>query len=196
MAAVIYRTPLCWAQHGFEDFSLHSLHTIGDGSCLIHAIAQALYKPYVEGTVDKGKLALQIRAEIADALRQPDPATGRLNYYTVAGGNLPSFAEQDAAFSLAGLESLFRSQAYLGEEMLVVVSQLLKKSIYVLDQERQDLYHAYIYPGATAVVILYGGVHFQTVALWDPKEGRFVTHFKPGRSLIRFLDARNFARKN
>ena len=71
-----------WDQ-GFEQWNLVRIATVGDGSCLFHAIANSFYQPYRTETINgkhvsRNKIISSLRKELAEKLPTiPEPFGGR-----------------------------------------------------------------------------------------------------------------------
>ena len=193
---------LNFTENGFKQWPmLVRILTIGDGSCLLHAIVNAYYLPYRTSTNKQDtlhQLVQGLRKEMAMKLSMPDAAhgDGSLTYYqTINNGNLPEGCKAVPEFSLDNMVKCLDSSQPLGTGYLDLISKLLNKDLYILSDLTQDLYVTdelpYIFTGKRPSVIIYwdGVGHYELVALKN-SQGTFDTHFKATNPLIEFLYGR------
>lgn len=176
--------------------NLVRIATIGEGSCFIHAVLKAFYRPYQEtnGAAYRLRTAADMRRDLAIALSLENPQyPGHTYWETSARGSFPRMVMQQindenlvgdlrVDYSLSGLQRLFNSTSQLGEEVYTFVADALDVDIYVLRATRADLYpnsHTrrpdIIRPGIVIVGNMY---HYEVLAV-DTDNG-FQTVFFPG----------------
>ena len=185
------------------------LGAIGDGSCSIHSILNAYLKVYQTNPDLKFRkdFAKRLRKDIANSLTQPDPRVPeKIRYETAAKGSFPELYEQQLLgvnfedifkqkvdFSIEGLQSLFNSSNFLGDEMYSFVAELLGIDLYVMRITNLDLYpHLNTHePGADkrSVVISGDGKHFETIGII--RDNLCQTFFEPNDPFI--LKIREFS---
>ena len=156
-----------------------------DGSCSIHSILNAFLKVYQINPSQKFRkdFAKRLRKDIANSLTQPDPKhPGKTYYETAADGSFPQLYEQQLLgvsfedvfkqkvdFSIEGLQRLFNSTCFLGDELYKFVAELLDIDLYVMRITNLDLYpHLNTHdPGIDkrSVVICGNNVHFETIGI-------------------------------
>jgi hypothetical protein len=157
----------------------------GDGSCAIHSILNAFLKIYQTNPSSKFRrdFAKRLRKDIADMLTKPDPKhPGKTYYETAAKGSFPELYEQQLLgvnfqdvfkqkldFSIEGLQKLFNSTCFLGDELYSFVAELLDIDLYVMRITNRDLYpHLNTHePGIDrrTVAIVGNGRHFETIGI-------------------------------
>ncbi len=183
--------------------------SIGDGSCSIHSILNAYLKIYQinpDRTFRK-KFAKELRKGIAEALVLPDPKNpGKIWYETAAKGSFLELHEQQLLgvdfsdifkqkvdFSIAGLQKLFNSNNFLGDELYSFVAELLDIDLYVMRITNEDLYpHLNTHQegfNKRSVCICGNNLHFETIGVL--REGLVHTFFESGDPFI--LKIRSFS---
>lgn len=196
-----YRT-LNFTENGFKHWPmLVRILTIGDGSCLLHAIVNGYYIPY-RTSVNKQEtlrsLISALRKEMALKLSSVDSTRGdgtATYYQTINNGHLPEESKEVPEFTLENMVRCLDSSQSLGTGYLELISRLLNRDLYILSELTQDLYATdelpYIVTGKRpAVVIYWDGVgHYELVALKN-SQGTFDSYFKPTNPLIEFLYSR------
>lgn len=150
--------------------------TPGDGSCLIHAILKAYFVPYITGTfnnkpLDRKSYVRSLRDDLAERLSQ-FVRIGEVTtvYDTLSGGKMKEFALSVPAYSLDNLQKLLKSDEYLGLEVLELISDTVKKDIYILDLLQHDVYmlatpKKFLYKDRPSIVILYLPNHFELIGI-------------------------------
>lgn len=177
--------------------------SIGDGSCFIHSILNAYLKSYQTNNDPqyRRKFVKNLRRDLALTLALPDPDDAlRTRYETAAGGQFVELAEQQRQglsftdvfdqpvdFTLKGLQKLFKSDMYLGDEIYSYLSDLLGIDVYVMRLEGGELKRHLDTrregkPARKSVVISGNGYHFETVAVL--RNGLYQTLFLPDDDFI------------
>lgn len=180
--------------------NLVRISTIGDGSCLIHSILKAFYKPYQENDDEmyRTQLAKELRRDLAFLLNYENPEYPNHTYWESSGrGAFPRIMMQQLAneslvqelkvdFSLSGLQRLFNSYSYLGDEVYQYISDVLDVDIYILRATSED-----IFPhintrnpkiSRNGIVIVGNSYHYEVVAV--ETNGEFQTTFPPNDPFI------------
>lgn len=170
----------------YTEYPVVRLGTIGDGTCLIHAILQG-YNPDYQTTVAKRPAyAARLRAALAEFITLQDPEVTGKSFYESAGDGAVA-----AVVPLGVLQTLLRSTEYLGDETYALLGLCLGVNIYVVRATGTDVYKytSYIHPLRRQwTVVLNGTVnHYETVGLRTP-EG-LQTAFVPEDPFLRALDA-------
>lgn len=193
---------LNFTENGFKHWPmLVRIETLGDGSCLLHAIVNGYYLPYRTSSDKQGTLQVLIgslRKEMSQKLSMIDAehGDGKLTYYqTINNGYMPESSKQTPEFTLDNMMHCLDSSQSLGTGYLDLISRLLNKDLYIISQQTQDLYVThelpYIVTGKRSAVVIYwdGLGHYELVALKN-SQGTFDTYFKPTNPLIEFLYSR------
>lgn len=165
------------------------ISTIGDGSCLFHAIISSFFTPYNKGILygvplDRRKFIANFRSELADKLTQKLP-TGLTWYESLSRGELSSSAKGNPEVSLAAMQSELRSSSAVDNKYNELLSEILNKDIYVLNDDTKDLYFQgksatdILYKDRDSIVILYSERthHYELVGIKNPMSGDITTLF-------------------
>jgi len=157
--------------------------TIGDGSCFIHALLKAISANYQEDHtfVGRSRLAKYFRRDLALLLNQPDSRYPGHVYWETAnqGAFVTLFATQVFAndrtvvdevvdYGVLGLQRMFNSSYYLGNEVYGFVTELLNVNLCVLQATNKDLLnHSYDRhdPQWPTIIIIGNTGHYEVVGL-------------------------------
>jgi hypothetical protein len=169
-------------------FPLYRIGVIGDGSCLCHAVARALSRPYTCKNMEwsRSHSIRKLRDEIADCLP---------NFYdSLSSGTIKEFASVVPEYSLSSLQELFRSSAPLGQEAFEIITKILNVDVYLLDLSRKDVYmmsgRDLLYKKRKSVIIVYSAGHYEAVGVYSAKNNCIATLFDPNFELIVLLRQR------
>jgi len=158
---------------------------IGDGSCFFHSVLGGYYPPYQNEKNEKSRrnFVQKLRRDIAYTLQMSDPENPDQNMWeNAARGQFKNLYEQQKLglvlddgfgyyldFSLEGLQQLFNSTRYLGDEVYQYASDILGIDIYVMRLTNKNLY---VHLNTSkrnierkAVVISGNGSHYETVGV-------------------------------
>ena len=186
--------------------NLVRIATIGDGSCFIHSVMKACFSTY-QNNADfetRDMLAQQCRRDLAVVLMEENPQyPGHTYWESTARGSFPRLLMQEIKspdimkytrvdYSLYGLQRLFNSFAFLGDECYEYVADVIDYDIYVLRATSDDL-HIHLNTHRTgrdrhAIVIVGNGTHYEVIAE-DTSEG-FKTIFEPDHPFIQEILSR------
>lgn len=168
------RRALTWTSLG--NLKVYANKTPGDGSCLLHAIFNAISSPYRSGWLDgerisRTDLVRRFRSGLADR-----------------AGELKDILVHDVEFTPKKLEQLLRSDEALGEQLILVMERLLKTNIIILHEETRDVYYRdKINEEWACVVILFSEEenHYEMVSF--DADGVAQTLLKQTHVLVRHL---------
>lgn len=192
-------TPFHW-ENGFTKWNTVRIDTPRDGSCLFHAILNSYFIPYHTGRlndtiISKKELVRSLRKQIADKLSQPiDPLdqSSPIYYDILSYGKLREEAEVINEYSLSNMQKILDSDSFVGYGYLELISDLLNKDIYILDNQKQNVYittEDYLHKGRNSIVLLYiDDNHFELVGLLQ-NDGSIISYFDPNNPFIKFLSA-------
>ncbi len=153
--------------------------TYTDGSCLVHAILNAFWKPYRQGrlngkVMDRLKFVLELRTKMASMLAEPidknDPS-GPTNYDVLSNGSLRELANSIPDCSLERMQKVLNSKDLLGYVYLEYFSDKFGIDIYIIDLEKMDVYTTgrcdddLYYKGRDSIIIGYINEHFETLSV-------------------------------
>lgn len=186
--------------------NLVRIATLGDGNCFIHALLKAINRTYQERPSfrDRSEIAQLFRRDLALLLNSPDPRHPGHVYWETAnsGGFVDLFAMQVLTGNLAvvdpvvdygvsGLQRMFNSHYYLGNEVYGFITELLQVNLCILQATTKDLInnsydrHNDSWP---TVVIIGNSTHFEVVGEQTPQGIR--TIFAPDSELVQILSQR------
>ena len=160
--------------------------SIGDGSCYFHSVLAGYYTRYQNSRDLRFRMDMvqKLRRDIAYTLQMDDPAQpGKTLWETANNGQFMALYEQQVLghvfeddfghiidFSLDGLQRLFNSTTYLGDEVYQYASDRLGIDIYIMRLTSKNLYvHLNTsFPGSTrkVIVISGNGNHYETIGLF------------------------------
>ena len=181
---------LDWSGGSFNYPNMVKVSTIGDGSCLFHAVISAFFTPYRKGmlsgtTLDRRAFVLKFRHELADKLAEPiDPANPEFIWYNSIGrGELSEFAKSVPSFSLEAMQKELRSSTPVDNRYNEYLSNVLNKDIFLIDAIKKDVYitgddHDILYMNRNSIVILYNNGHYELVGTKEPGVGVITLMFK------------------
>lgn len=157
--------------------------TLGDGNCLIHSAALALFSDYQQAdSIRRKMIARQLREGLGEWLAVENKQ-GISNWEQV--GNylelyLASLAEVKYAggnasdYSLTDLQKLFRSQQFLGDEGTIAISQAFQIDIYIIqlltNGDFRPVYHIENKENKTGKVLVVNGTgcHYELLGKRTP----------------------------
>lgn len=197
--------PLIW-NGPFKFPGLCVLHVLGDGSCLIHAVLLAYNQDYRierQGSrfVSRQDQAVQFRHQLAHYLSMPsDPLQpGSPSQYLLLGrGNLPQVSIKFPQYTLDNMKKTLTTQESLDYMYFEPISDYINKDIYVLDNQKQDVYitgeEDLYQKGRESIIILFTGNHYDLVGLSDDR-GVIQTLFAPDHPLIEAIKRRQRSKR-
>lgn len=171
--------------------NLVRIATIGDGNCFIHAFLKAFYAEYQNnGSYSFRKdLAGKLRADLALILGAENPTYPGHTYWGTSGkGSFSRLVLQELLvppqdsfstfqdlllsgvdYSLQGLQRLFNSKSFLGNEVYDFVADVFDTDVFVLQITKEDVYvnfHTSV-PGRNrkCVVIVGNMRHYEVLAV-------------------------------
>ena len=126
--------------------------TIGDGSCLLHAVCKALYPEYqnCDRLAFRSHFVLELRYVCSLALgwQNPEDPKGRTFYESMGDGAVADMArdyvpvpdEPINDFSERGLRELLQSTRQLGDEVYALLCELLYVNLHFVRLSSFDLH--------------------------------------------------------
>jgi hypothetical protein len=183
--------------------NLVRIATIGEGSCFIHSVLKAMYPPYQENNDASTRLemAAAVRRDLAWLLGNENPKYPGHSYWETSGqGSFPRMVMQQIInenliedigvdYSLSGLQYLFNSLSYLGNEVYAYVADALNIDIYVLLATQVDLQPIFSSRRPEiirdAIVIIGNTEHYEVLAVSIHDE--FQTVFPPDDPFVTVL---------
>jgi len=197
-------------ENGFENWQLIRIDTIGDRSCLFHAIANAYFVPYYTETLDGTKMTRreivrQMRKELSEKLNSPissDP-NSKTHYEIINSGKTAEFPVSSELpqydFSLTNMQKQLNSDNNIGYGYIEYISNILNKNIYILNEANNDLFpfekreYLNIYKKDRSSLVLYYTApmddesydHYELVGIMN--NGIVDTYFDSNHTFIKFL---------
>lgn len=182
--------------------NLVRIAVIGDGSCFVHAVLKGFDRRYQENPSAKFRIdrVQNVRRDLGLIMGQPDDRYGRSHWLTTNGGAFPRMAmaqlldesliaDMEVDFSLAGLQRLFNSSRYLGQEIYEFIANVLNIDVFIFTCTNSDIYHLnntrQFGIERPAIVIIGNTIHYELVAV-DTSDG-FQTVFMPGDPFLQSI---------
>lgn len=194
-------TEFNWGRN-FQYPNMVKVATIGDGSCMFHAIISSFFLPYRTGMLsgvplDRREFVLKFRKELADKLGQPvDMAEPSIKWYDTLGrSQLSDFSKTVTSLTLESMQAELRAGGAVDNRFNEFISNVLNKDIYILDIEKQDIYVTggdsdILYLNRDSIVLLYGSGHYELTGIKDPGSGVITLMFKPDDPFILAINQR------
>lgn len=194
VAELFHNDNLPWEDLEWDQYpTLRALPTIGDGSCLVHAVYACLAPKHRDRMCSDNKNAYNEAFVRVRSLRKELAALLPEYYDDLPFKEFDKFKMEDPEldYSLEGLQKLIDSERYLGEEFVVFLSTVLSVNIIILDKNKQTGYVTAVTPlvydkeRTGTVIILYDQkrLHFEAAGLLFPN-GHVATHFQNHNSLL------------
>lgn len=157
--------------------------TIGEGSCLIHAVVKAFYLEY-QSTIsvkDRIDYVATVRRLLAQRLAQENPrAPGFLYWETIANGGLVDQAitrirsgrmeEDPYDYTIEGLQRyIMNGSCSLGEEIIGFLSDVFQIDIHIMEASAVELYHLNSF---YRVGVVQDSCVILALGQWDPERQR------------------------
>jgi len=173
-----------------------------DGSCFFHAILLAFYKQYQNQSEDgvpisRSKLVKDFRHDLSLRLGENidlvDPSSP-IVYDTLSRGTLRDFSKDMQEYSLSSMQKELDSDSPIDNAYHEFISNEVRKDIYILDNEKQDVYITgsdldILYKGRPSIVLLYIPGHFELVGIRN-SDGSISTYFDSEHPFIQRLNER------
>lgn len=140
--------------------------TIGDGSCFIHSVLKAFYKPYMNNASYKFRTELvwKLRRDLAELLGKK-PAAGAPTYYESLEVSKTGLPEH----SLENLRTSLKTAPQLGDEIMAFFADVIGVNILVLrgyvDGVEHHAYYRSKKKSPYNVIIVGNSCHFETVGM-------------------------------
>jgi len=195
--------------------NLIRIATIGDGSCFIHAFLKAFAREYQENGSAKFRMELvaKVRLFLALSLKAENPEYPGYTYWETSGrGAFPAqlmseikseyeiteekspgptlLEEIKLDYSVTGMQYLFNSSAWLGDEVYNIIADIFNLDVYILRAKRGDLTpHAKTRKTAShknAIVIVGNTQHYEVVGV--EKDDGFQTVFAVDDDFIKAIN--------
>jgi hypothetical protein len=181
--------------------------TIGDGNCFLHAVLKCFDAAYQNdrGFRFRTHRAEVVRRDLAVKLAHENPEfPGRTYWETINNGQFAALTIQEVEnedlvglyrrdYTLGGMQYMFNSFEYLGDEVYGYIADIFNIDIFVLRGRAHNLKsHVHTVranrPRPVVAIVAVGGKdggHYESLAI-DTPEG-FQTNFAPGDPFVTAL---------
>lgn len=119
------------------------ISTIGDGSCLIHAILQAFSKEYndLNNPISKSFLAREVRFHLSEVLDLKIDEEKTV-YQELSRGELEEFSKMDPGAKLENMKRQLNSSEFLTFHFVELLSEIFDINIIFISQKEKDFYYS------------------------------------------------------
>lgn len=182
----------------FKYPNLVRFRTTADGSCLIHSVLNAFYRPYRTGmtngkAIDRSKLVRDMRSKLAKRLAEPidpDDPNSKCYYDILYRGSLREQSKLSPEFSLENMQNVLNSSESLGAQYIEPLADVLNVDIHIIDIKKMDVYiiergNSCLIKNRDSVVIGYIDGHFELIGVAEGDN--YHTYFKPNNPLIKSI---------
>jgi len=155
-------------------YKIKILNTIGDGSCLIHAILQAFNKQYnnLENNMQKMKLVKEVRFHLSEILDLPVPEKNNTNVYNLLSrGELLDISEHIEEVDLDYMKEYLNSNNFLEFQYIELLSEIFDINIVFISNKK--IYHCgdneLLFRDDRDIVLInyIQDIHFETISIDD-----------------------------
>lgn len=167
-------------------YNFVSLPTIGDGSCLIHAILQGFNKEYNSYKKDsqKSKMVKEVRFHLSQILEIKFPDQKNL-YQKLSRGELENISKEIPEASLDYMKNYLNSNNFLTLQYIEILSEIFDINIVFFSQKQGKFYQhgdnelLFKKDRETVFVNYIEDKHYETITI-NKK-----TLFKPGDNIVK-----------
>lgn len=163
--------------------------TIGDGSCLLHAIVQAI-SPFYSNLDDTEKMRLirNVRKDLSNILDESRGDKDSTWYDFLSRGQLEEISTSVPEASKKHMKKILDSNSWLSYQYIELLSEIFEIDIYIIDYSTNSLYNLgddeLLYKNRDSIIIGYiPNCHFETLAV-STDEGEKKTYFSPSSDII------------
>lgn len=166
---------------------LIKIPTIGDGSCFLHAVIQAISPLYNTMENDGKRIIIRkIRKELSNLLSSKKE-DGKIWYEYLSRGSLEELSETFDNLKIEKMKKFLNSNDWFSHLYVELISEVFEVDIYIIDYRTSTLYNLgddeLFYKGRDSIVIGYiSECHFETLALLE--DGEKKTYFSTNSRLI------------
>ena len=145
------------------------INTIGDGSCMFHAILQCFNKTYINSnTEDKIKIIKQFRKDLSNIL--DEDMGSDICYNQLSRGKLKEISSDIPDVSLENMKNDLDSSDWGDIRFLEFISNILNINVFIIYSGNNDLYQTgesdlYIKNRDSIIVYNNLNVHFESIGL-------------------------------
>lgn len=124
-------------------YNFQSINTIGDGSCLIHAILQSFSEEYNNLSTDNEKIKLvkEVRFHLSNVLEIPvSNHKNKLVYQLLSRGELINISKEIPEVKIEYMKKFLRSNQYLTFHYVELLSEIFDINIIFISEKEKDIY--------------------------------------------------------
>ena len=185
------------------NFNVRILATPGDGDCMLHAIARALYPSYTSGLrhgrkITPGQIVKKMRSDLLEKLERRNPQNGLTGYDEVSDGAFAVSSEFLDTTKMSYLKRILGGSYQLGEEVKILIEHFIHCNILLIDSRTNQLYSRHGFNEEWNSIVLYHTIyideegvesgHFELVALDNGlRQGEEDEVFNPRHPFVRYL---------
>ena len=156
------------------DITFKTLDTIGDGSCLIHAVLQAFSKDYnlLNNGFEKSKLVKEVRYHFSEILSLPSPTKKDKNIYqTLSRGELENIGQEINEAKIEYMKKYLDSRHFLTLQYVELISEIFDINIIFISSSDNSIYqsgdHELLFKKNRDTVFIYyiEETHFETITI-------------------------------
>ena len=157
---------------------------INDGSCYFHSIADAFYRPYQLGEINRSEYIKNLRKDLSNKL------TSEI-YHKLGRGQLREFSTRVKGFSLDEMKKQLDSNEPIDNRFNEFISNIINKDIYIINYEKKNIYvtgkdEDILYKNRDSIVIIWcDGNHYDLAGVIEGR--RLVTLFKYDHPFIQTI---------
>jgi len=124
-------------------YDFKPLETIGDGSCLVHAILQAFSKEYnnFKSDIEKIKLVKQVRFHLSEILELKIEGNKNIYQY-LSRGELQDLGKIIPEAKLEYMKRYLNSNNFLTLQYVELLSEIFDINIIFISEKEKDIYHS------------------------------------------------------
>lgn len=190
---------LFWTTGPFQYPDLIQIKVPPDGSCFFHSLLLAFYKPYQNRMesgvpISRESLVKEFRYDLSVRLGERvtiDDPNSPIVYDTLSRGKLGDFSKEMPEYSLKSMQDELNSNSPVDNVYNEFISNELKKDIYILDNEKHDVYVTgkdldLLYKDRLSIVLLYNPGHFDLIGLKN-QDATISTFFDSSHQFIQAI---------
>jgi hypothetical protein len=122
-----------------------TLHTVGDGSCLVHAVLQGFSKDYdnLKNDIEKVKFVDEVRYHFSKILEHPSPLNETKNIYqTLSRGELEEISKDVKEAKIDYMKAYLNSRRFLTLQYIELISDIFDINIIFINDKDKDIYNS------------------------------------------------------
>ena len=159
-------------------------HTIGDGSCFLHAVLMAFNKTYIDSSdSQRRKMVRNLRSALSDHIEESDI------YTQLARGELKEISKFVPLMDKQNMRKYINSNNWISYHFVELISKVLDLNIFIVTHNTNTLYNLgddeiYYKKDRNSVFINYiNQAHFETLGINTPDGIK--TFFSPQSEIMK-----------